>query len=46
MNPEKEITESQAMKLYELSQKPENQSLFINPISALVKVGESQMENN
>ena len=40
------MTEKQAMILFELSTKPENQSLFVDPISVMVKVGESQMENN
>ncbi len=46
MSQTKELTESQIMKLLELSTKPENQSLFVNPIGIMVKVGESQMENN
>ena len=46
MSQKEEMTESQVMKLFELSQEPENQSLFVNPISTMVKVGESQMENN
>tara|TARA_Y100001951_G_C11086135_1_gene154096 strand:+ start:66 stop:206 length:141 start_codon:yes stop_codon:yes gene_type:complete len=40
-----ELTESDVMKILELSLKPENQSLFVNPISVMVKVGESEMEN-
>jgi hypothetical protein len=41
-----ELTESNIMQLLELAQQPENRDLFVNPLSMMVKVGDTEMENN
>jgi hypothetical protein len=39
------MDENILMMLCDLADKPENKDLFPNPVSAFVKVGETQMEN-
>jgi hypothetical protein len=46
MNKQTEINESVIYQLATLLNEPENKHLCLDPISAYVKVGDGQMENN